>query len=130
LIKTSDVTGNKDYGLFDLTRYGLLMSLDRMFIGELKDKEAFDFFNAVFTGHTGSMATVHANSASETVDRLVLLMKRADTNLTGEYLKELLVSSLNLIIFMQGYKVQEILRVEGFNPNGNIVYNKVFCPAG
>jgi len=130
LIKTSDVAGNKDHGLFDLTRYGLLMSLDRMFIGELKDKEAFDFFNAVFTGHTGSMATVHANSASETVDRLVLLMKRADTNLTGEYLKELLVSSLNLIIFVQGFKVQEILRVEGFNMNGKIAYKRIFCPAG
>ena len=127
LIKTSDNAGNKDYNLFDLTRFGLLMSLDRMFIGELKDKEAFDFFNAVFTGHIGSMATVHANSAAETVDRLVLLMKRADTNLSGEYLKELLVSSLDLIVFMKDYQVKEILRVEGYeSKKGNIIYKNVF----
>lgn len=127
LIKISDVAGNKDYTLFDLTRFGLLMSLDRMFIGELKDREAFDFFNAVFTGHTGSLASVHANSAEETVDRLVLLMKRADTNLSGEYLKELLVSSLNQIIFVQDYKIQEIVRVQGYDTKkGTIAYKRLF----
>lgn len=127
LIKTSDIAGSKDYTLFDLTRFGLLMSLDRMFIGELKDREAFDFFNAVFTGHSGSMATVHANSAGETVDRLVLLMKRANTNLSGEYLKELLASSLNQIIFLQDYKVQEIVRIQGYDAKkGTIVYQKLF----
>ncbi len=127
LIKTSDIAGNKNYSLFELTKFGLLMSLDRMFIGELKDREAFDFFNAVFTGHTGSMATVHANSAEETVDRLVLLMKRADTNLSGGYLKELLVSALEQIIFVQDYKVREIARIEGYdNKKGEIIYQKLF----
>lgn len=127
LIKISDVSGNKDYTLFDLTRFGLLMSLDRMFIGELKDREAFDFFNAVFTGHSGSLASVHANSAEETVDRLVLLMKRADTNLSGEYLKELLVSSLNQIIYVQDYKIQEIVRVQGYDTKkGTISYKRLF----
>lgn len=127
LIKISDTPGNKNYTLFDLTRFGLLMSLDRMFIGELKDREAFDFFNAVFTGHGGSMATVHANSASETVDRLVLLMKRADTNLSGDYLKELLVSSLDQIIFMEGFKIQEIIRVQGYeHKKREVSYRQVF----
>lgn len=129
LIKVSDVTETKNYTLFDLTRTGLLMSLDRMFIGELKDREAFDFFNAVFTGHTGSMATVHANSAKETIDRLILLMKRADTNLTGSYLKELLVSSLDQIIFIQDYKVQEVLRIKDYDPVANVVtYDVIFGP--
>ncbi len=127
LVKISDVSGNKNYTLFDLTRFGLLMSLDRMFIGELKDREAFDFFNAVFTGHLGSMATVHANSAQETVDRLILLMKRADTNLTGEYLKELLVSSLNQIIFMRNYRIQEIVRIMGYDEKSKkVLYKRLF----
>jgi len=128
LIKISAVEGNKDYTLFDLTRFGLLMSLDRMFIGELKDREAFDFFNAVFTGHCGSLASVHSNSAEETVDRLVLLMKRADTNLSGDYLKELLVSSLNQIIYMQDYKVHEIVRVQGYDAAKGVIYQRLFGP--
>ena len=115
LVKITDGFGGKEYTLFDLTRFGLLMSLDRFFIGEMKDREAFDFFNAVFTGHTGSMATVHSNSASETIDRLVLLMKRADTDLRGEYLKQLLGNSLDLIIYMKDYKINEIKEVCGYN---------------
>jgi|Deesub1362A_J573_1020465.scaffolds.fasta_scaffold01860_8 pilus assembly protein CpaF len=115
LVKITDGFGGKEYTLFDLTRFGLLMSLDRFFIGEMKDREAFDFFNAVFTGHSGSMATVHSNSAGETIDRLVLLMKRADTDLSGEYLKQLLANSLDIVIYMKNYKVVEIKEICGYN---------------
>ncbi|MBZ4687363.1 MAG: type secretion system protein [Clostridiales bacterium] len=127
LVKITDGFGGKEYTLFDLTRFGLLMSLDRFFIGEMKDREAFDFFNAVFTGHTGSMATVHSNSAGETIDRLVLLMKRADTDLSGEYLKQLLAGSLDIVIYMKDYKIHEIKEVCGYNNNRKeIEYRTVF----
>ena len=36
LVKLSDNPEMKDYTLFELTKIGLLMSLDRIFIGELK----------------------------------------------------------------------------------------------
>lgn len=127
LVKISDIPEIKSYTLFDLTKFGLLMSMDRMFIGEMKDREAFDFFNAVFTGHRGSMATVHSNSAEETIDRLVLLMKRADTNLPGEYLMELLSESLDIIVFLENYKIKEISRVVGFNKEKmKVIYDKIF----
>lgn len=127
LIKQADSPEAKAYTLFDLTRCGLLMSLDRMFIGELKDREAFDFFNAVFTGHRGSMATVHANSAEETLDRLVLLMKRAAFDLPGEYLKELLAASLDQVIFMNDYKIYNISQVIGYDrQQGTVRYHRLF----
>ncbi len=111
LVKLSDNPGVKNYTLFELTKIGLLMSLDRIFIGELKDREAMDFFNAVYTGHTGSMATVHANSAKEVIKRLILLMKKSGTDIPFEELKNMLASSLDLIVFMDNYKVAEILSV-------------------
>lgn len=127
LVRLSDLPGTKSYTLFELTRFGLLLGLDRMFIGELKDKEAMDFFNAVFTGHRGSMATVHANSAEEVIDRLVLLMKRADTDLSGEYLKELLAGSLDQVVFMSDYKICEISRVAGYDAkSGKVLYERLF----
>ncbi|WP_422445298.1 CpaF family protein [Thermoanaerobacterium sp. DL9XJH110] len=111
LVKLSDNPEVKDYTLFELTKIGLLMSLDRIFIGEIKDREAFDFFNAVYTGHTGSMATVHANSAGEVVNRLVQLMKRSGTDIPFDDLREMLYSSLDLVVFMKDYKVVEIEEV-------------------
>jgi len=89
------------------------MSMDRIFIGEIKDREAMDFFNAVYTGHRGSMATVHANSAGEVVNRLILLMKRSGTDVPVDDLREMLFASLDLIVFMEDYKVKEILDLRG-----------------
>lgn len=120
LIRISDNPEVKDYTLFELTKMGLLMSMDRIFIGEIKDREAMDFFNAVYTGHRGSMATVHANAAGEVVNRLVLLMKRSGTDVPVDDLRKMLFSSLDLIVFMEDYRVKEI-----FEPKGG----SVICPS-
>lgn len=111
LVKLSDNPEVKNYTLFELTKIGLLMSMDRIFIGELKDKETMDFFNAVYTGHLGSMATVHANSAREVIKRLILLMKKSGTDIPFEELKNMLASSLDIIVFLKNYKVVEIFEV-------------------
>lgn len=111
LVKLSDNPEVKNYSLFELTKIGLLMSMDRIFIGELKDKETMDFFNAVYTGHLGSMATVHANSAKEVIKRLILLMKKSGTDIPFEELKNMLASSLDIIVFLKNYKVVEIFEV-------------------
>lgn len=111
LVKLSDNPEVKNYSLFELTKIGLLMSMDRIFIGELKDKETMDFFNAVYTGHLGSMATVHANSAREVIKRLILLMKKSGTDIPFEELKNMLASSLDIIVFLKNYKVVEIFEV-------------------
>lgn len=111
LVKLSDNPEVKNYTLFELTKIGLLMSMDRIFIGELKDKETMDFFNAVYTGHLGSMATVHANSAKEVIKRLILLMKKSGTDIPFEELKNMLASSLDIIVFLKNYKVVEIFEV-------------------
>lgn len=111
LVRVTDNPYRKDYTLYDLTKFGLLLSLDRMIIGEIKDKEMFDFTNAIFTGHMGSMATLHAPSADKAIQRMLLLMQRADTNLTEKYLEELLRSSIDIIVYMEDFKVQEIMEL-------------------
>ena len=117
LVRISDNPQVKDYTLFELTKIGLLMSMDRIFIGEIKDSEAMDFFNAAYTGHRGSMATVHANSAGEVVNRLILLMKRSGTDVSVDDLREMLFASLDLIVFIEDYKIREILDLRGGGVN-------------
>jgi pilus assembly protein CpaF len=64
--------------------------MDRIFIVEIKDRKAMEFLNAVYTGHRGSMATIHANSSGEVLNGLILLMKRSGTDVPVDDLREML----------------------------------------
>ncbi len=119
---------DKNITLEKLTAHSLVMSNDVIVIGELKGAEAMVFFDAVSTGHRG-YATVHADSSESTIDRLVTLMKR-DTKAqmySNEYLTKLLSMSLDLIIYMNNFKVQEIAEVIYDRENEKIKYNPLFA---
>lgn len=100
----------KEYSLFELTKNMLLRSIETIVVGELKDKETFDVLNAVHTGHQ-ALATVHSPSAEETINRLIFLMKRAQTDLSENFLREILENSIDYIVYMKDYKVSSIFEV-------------------
>lgn len=54
----------------DLVRTALRLRPDRIVIGEVRDGSALDLLKAWNTGHPGGVATLHANSAAEALDRL------------------------------------------------------------
>ena len=58
----------------DLVKASLRHRPDRLIIGEVRGPEAFDLINALNTGHSGSIATVHANSALLALSRLATLI--------------------------------------------------------
>ena len=52
----------------------LRMRPDRIILGEVRGTEAIDMLQAMGTGHHGSMATIHANSTRDAMDRLEILI--------------------------------------------------------
>ena len=70
------------------------------------------FFDAVATGHRGH-ATVHSDSSTSTLDRLVTLMKRDShaQTYTDQYLRKLLAMSVDIVVFMKNFKIHEIAEV-------------------
>lgn len=62
--------GKGELTLDILTKNSLRMRPDRIIVGEIRHDEAFTLFTAMNTGHDGSMGTVHANSAQETLIRV------------------------------------------------------------
>lgn len=123
----SNRVGDKNITLEKLTAHSLVMSNDVIVIGELKGAEAMSFFDAVSTGHRG-YATVHADSSESTVDRLVTLMKRDSKAqmYSNDYLTKLLSMSLDLIVYMNNFKVQEIAEVVYNKEDEKIEYNLLY----
>lgn len=118
---------DKNVTLAMLTAHSLVMSNDVIVIGELKGEEAMVFFDAVSTGHRG-YATVHSDSSKNTVDRLVTLMKRDNKAqmYTDQYLRKLLSYSLDIIIYMDNFKIKEIVEVAYDEEQNDIAYHQLF----
>lgn len=110
-----------------LTRHALVMSNDVIVIGELKGKEASSFFDAISTGHTG-YTTVHADSIENSVDRLVVLIKKdpKTQSYTDAFLRRFIVSTLDYVIYMKDYKIMEIASLEYDEDINKIVVKPLF----
>lgn len=118
---------DKNITLATLTSHSLVMSNDVIIVGELKGEEALIFFDSISTGHVG-YATVHSDSSLNTIDRLVTLMKRdiRAQNYIDKYLRKLLSMSVDLIIYMKNFKVQEITEVMYDEKSDDAMYNPLF----
>lgn len=100
----------KKVTLEKLMKQSLVMSNDVIVVGEMKGKETSVFIDAIGTGHIG-YATVHSDSASNTINRLITLFKRDERVQTykEEFVKKILEDSIDYIIYLKEYKVDEIM---------------------
>lgn len=75
-LETRDASadGRGEVTLHDLVRTSLRLRPDRLIVGEVRGTEAFALVQALNTGHSECLATVHASSALEGLHRLDLLV--------------------------------------------------------
>lgn len=74
LIASKGNQGRARVNVASLLQAALRLRPDRIFMGELRGEEAFEFLNAINTGHPGSMTTIHANSPRQAFDRISTLV--------------------------------------------------------
>jgi len=65
-----DRNGRGALTIRDLVQASLRLRPDRLVIGEIRGGESIDLLQALNTGHSGSMSTIHANSAVDSLLRL------------------------------------------------------------
>ncbi|GAA1082195.1 CpaF family protein [Nocardiopsis composta] len=87
----------------DLVRNSLRMRPDRIIIGEVRGAETLDMLQAMNTGHDGSLATVHANSADDAVYRLLTLASMSEVKIPFEAIQDQINAAVDVIVHLSRY---------------------------
>jgi len=76
----------------------LRMRPDRIIVGEVRSDEALDMLQAMNTGHDGSLATIHANSARDALGRLETMVAMANLNIPDNIVRRQIASAINVVV--------------------------------
>ncbi len=96
--KPPDKKGRGQVTMRDLLRVSLRMRPDRIILGEMRGGEALDLLQAMNTGHSGSMSTVHASSPAQALTRLETLALFSGIEIPMMALREQVGSAIEIII--------------------------------
>ncbi len=105
----------------DLLKASLRHRPDRILLGEIRGAEAFDLLQLLNTGHSGTLSTVHANSAAQALNRFTSCVLQSGIELPYRAIKNNIADSLNLVVHLErrpGRRfVSEVLEISGYNPD-------------
>ncbi|MFI5945800.1 CpaF family protein [Streptomyces uncialis] len=93
-----NVEGKGRITIRDLVRNSLRMRPDRIIVGEVRGGETLDMLQAMSTGHDGSLATVHANTAEDALMRLQTLGSMSEVQIPFEALKDQINSAVDVVV--------------------------------
>ena len=93
-----DKDGKGEVTFRDLLHSALRLRPDRIILGEIRGGEALDLLQAMNTGHSGSMSTIHANNAADSLLRLETCVLFAGFDLPVNAIRNQIVAALNYII--------------------------------
>ena len=90
--------GEGEITIRDLVRNSLRMRPDRIIVGEVRGKEAFDMLQAMNTGHEGSLTTLHSNSPEDAINRLETMMLMNDMELPVSAIRNYIEKAIDIVI--------------------------------
>src|SRR5437868_443389 len=103
----------------DLLKAALRHRPDRIIVGEVRGGEAFDLLQALNTGHSGSLCTLHANSARQAIARFSDCVLQSGIELPHRAIMANIGNSVDLLIHIariRGHRsISEVVAVQGFD---------------
>ncbi len=103
----------------DLLRAALRHRPDRIILGEVRGGEAFDLLQALNTGHSGTLSTIHANSAAQAINRLAGCALQSGVELPYAAIRSSIADSINLLLHIERRKtrriVTELAEIKGYD---------------
>ena len=122
--------GEGEVTIRDLVRNSLRMRPDRIIVGEVRGKEAFDMMQAMNTGHEGSLTTLHANNSVDTINRLETMILMNEMEIPVSAVRGYIANAIDLIVQIDRLsdgkrKITSISEIDGMK-DGEIVLKEIF----
>lgn len=121
--REKNADGFGEVTLKDLLRQTLRMRPDRIILGECRGDEVLELLQTLNTGHSGSLATIHANSTRDALRRIELLsmMHPNGARFPIRAIRELLFNGIQYVVHLKRDEqslrkissVSEIVGMEG-----------------
>jgi len=103
----------------DLLKSALRWRPDRIILGEVRGTEARTLLDSFNTGHSGSLATIHANSAEKALHRFANLVMRSHAQTTFSDTEAEIAEAVDFVVHIErkpGCRiVREVLAVRGYD---------------
>ncbi len=93
-----NIEGRGEVTMQQLIQSAVKMRPERIIVNELHGGEVWDFFQAINTGHDGSMGNLHATSVRDALSRLEIMATQADPSLPLLAIRENMSKAIDLII--------------------------------
>jgi pilus assembly protein CpaF len=91
--------GRGEMSIASLLAAALRQRPDRIVIGEVREPAtAYELLQALNTGHSGTLSTIHANSATEALRRLSDLALASSSNLTQRFVQQQVARSIDCVV--------------------------------
>ena len=128
--RMSNYEGEGEVTVRDLVRNSLRMRPDRIIVGEVRGKEAFDMMQAMNTGHEGSLTTLHANGPIDALNRLETMILMNEMSIPVSAVRGYIENAIDIVIQIDRFsdgrrKITCISEVDGLK-DGNIVVRDIF----
>ena len=98
--RDAGMDGGGEITMRDLVREALRQRPDRIVVGEVRGPEALDMLMALNAGCSG-MATLHANSAMDALEKLVSYSVLAGQNVSIPFVRRTVASVIDVVVFLR-----------------------------
>ena len=93
---------------------------DRIIFGEIRNESAYDLLQAMNTGHSGTLSTIHAKSAWDALNRMANLALSARPNLNHGFMRAETAEAINYVLYCERdqagkRQVRELITVSGYD---------------
>ena len=103
----------------DLLKSALRWRPDRIILGEVRGIEARTLLDSLSTGHSGSLATIHANSAEKALHRFANLVMRNHTQTTFADTEAEIAEAVEFVVHVERQRgrriIREVLALRGYD---------------
>ncbi|WP_153723942.1 ATPase, T2SS/T4P/T4SS family [Heliorestis convoluta] len=97
----------------DLIRTGMRSAVKRIYLGEMRGKEALSLIRAFGSGHDGGAATLHARNIQSALHQAAFMSLYAQTPLTYDQILLMIVDTVDIAIHLENFRVIEVAEIAG-----------------